>query len=315
MNHLNQQYIYNYSCAEEEKSLCKLEMRAFFGKDTNTGMLKSERYIDPNRSPFIKEQLTILYEASNFSQLKEQVNKTGRVDGTFKVVLVNPHDVFGQKRITFKERRMIEREVGLCLRGEVSLDSPDKRFAVMNVDGQWIFGLYQEAKSIWLTHQKKPHQYSTALNTRVARAVVNIAIPRSTGIKAIDPCCGIGTVLIEALSMGVNIVGNDRNPLIMKGVRENIKFFGYETDVLLKDMRDITEQYDVAIIDMPYNLCSVLSKQEKITMLKSARSFTRKLVVISLEEIESAIATSGFTVKDRGFVKKGSIIRQVIVCE
>ena len=90
----------------------------------------------------------------------------------------------------------------------------------MNVNDKWIFGDYVKSEAVWYRHQKKPHGYSTALNTRVARAVVNIAIPNPSNIKAIDPCCGIGTVLVEARSMGINIVGSDRNHLILPGARE-----------------------------------------------------------------------------------------------
>ena len=99
---------------------------------------------------------------------------------------------------------------------------PDRLFGVMNVNGGWVFGEYVKSEAVWFRHQKKPNGYSTALNTRVARAVVNIAIPNPNGIKAIDPCCGIGTVLVEARSMGIDMVGSDRNQLILPGARENM---------------------------------------------------------------------------------------------
>lgn len=87
----------------------------------------------------------------------------------------------------------------------------------MNINGRWIFGDYVEGESVWFRHQQKPNHYSTALSTRVARAVVNIAIPDPNGVKVIDPCCGIGTVLVESLSMGIDIVGSDNNPVILAG--------------------------------------------------------------------------------------------------
>ncbi|GAA3334615.1 hypothetical protein GCM10020331_103270 [Ectobacillus funiculus] len=88
-----------------------------------------------------------------------------------------------------------------------------------------IWSLSQEQGGLVTPSEKKPHSYSTSLSTRVARAVANIAVPDPTGIKAIDPCCGIGTVLVEALSMGINIVGSDINPLVLPGARENIAHF------------------------------------------------------------------------------------------
>ena len=178
---------------------------------------------------------------------------------------------------------MIEREIGLHIPGEAELINPELLFGIMYVNGRWVFGKYFKNEAIWLQHQKKPHSYSTALSTRVARSVANIAVPNPTGIKAIDPCCGIGTVLVEALSMGIDIVGSDINHLILPGVRENIAHFGLVGEVTLKDIRNVTDSYDVAIIDMPYNLCSVITPEEQLEMLQSTRRFANKVVIITIE--------------------------------
>lgn len=148
----------------------------------------------------------------------------------------------------------------------------------------------------------------------MARAVANIAIPNPRGIKAIDPCCGIGTVLVETLSMGMDIVGSDRNPLVLGGARENIAHFGLSGEVTLKDIRDVTDQYDVAIIDLPYNLCSVITPEEQTEMLQSARRFAKKVVVVTVEPIDEILLKVGFAIIDRAVVKKGSFTREVIVC-
>ncbi|WP_192892969.1 TRM11 family SAM-dependent methyltransferase [Planococcus salinus] len=60
----------------------------------------------------------------------------------------------------------------------------------------------------------------------MARAVANIAVSEPAGVKAIDPCCGIQTKLVEALSMGIDIVRRDINPIVIHGSRENIAYFG-----------------------------------------------------------------------------------------
>ena len=126
------------------------------------------------------------------------------------------------------EVRRIEKEVGLQLKGEAELVHPTILYGIMETDGGWVLGEYARNEAIWLKHQSKPHSYSTSLNTRVARAVANIAAPDPEGVTLIDPCCGIGTVLVEALSMGMDIKGSDRNPLILDGVKENIAHFGLE---------------------------------------------------------------------------------------
>ncbi|MCV9888252.1 TRM11 family SAM-dependent methyltransferase [Metabacillus halosaccharovorans] len=308
-----QKFIYTFSCHEDEISLCQLEMRSLFGFHTGTNILESSVQINPSRSPFIKERIDIIYKADCLDELVQKVSGY-QAEKTFKVIVIEHSQATDLQKIGFEQRRKIEREIGLQLSGQVDLQNPDQLFAVIKVKDHWVFGRYTKSESIWLFHQKKPNNYSTALSTRVARAVVNIAVPTIADKKVIDPCCGAGTVIIEALSMGIDIVGSDLNPLVTRPARENIAHFGYKAKVLLRDIRDVTERYNVAIIDMPYNLCSVLEPETQLEMLKSARGFAGKVVVITTETIDALIERAGFTITDRCVAKKGSFSRQILVC-
>ncbi|WP_430789746.1 TRM11 family SAM-dependent methyltransferase [Virgibacillus flavescens] len=308
-------YIYTYAFPEDERELCSLEMRAFFGEESKSKVLESFVEVDPSRSPFMKERIRVIYEGETFQDLLTQVPNLKLGDATFKVTYVKNVDLAKAEKAVFKERRRVEREIGLHVTGIADLDHPARLFGVMYANGRWVFGDYTKSESIWYQHQKKPHNYSTALSTRDARAIVNIAIPNPSGIKAIDPCCGIGTVLVEAQSMEIDIVGSDLNYLILDGARENIAYFGFTGEIKLADIRDITGHYDVAIIDLPYNLCSVLTADEQLEMLQSARRFAEKVVVITIDPIDDTLLTAGFTIVDRAFAKKGLFTREVLVCK
>jgi tRNA G10 N-methylase Trm11 len=301
-------YIYTYTNYEDDLSLRALEMRSLFGSESQYSVLESSVKINPSRSPFIKERLAVILEAESYHELLSKAT-TLQIGETFKVIYVKT----GSVEEHFEKRRAIEREVGLQIKGVADIVQPERLFGVMNINGRWIFGDYVKSESVWHQHKQKPHQYSTALSTRVARAVVNIAIPDPTGIKAIDPCCGIGTVLVEALSMEIDIVGSDNNPVILAGTRENIAHFGYSCEVKFEDMRNITKHYDVAIIDLPYNLCSVISLEEQLEMLQSARRFADKVVIVTVEPVDEILLKAGFTIIDRAVAKKGVFTREVIV--
>lgn len=307
-------YVYSCSFPEDEKSLFALEMRSFFGKEAESNVLESTVEVDPTRSPFLKERIRVIYQGETIEDLINQVKDLDLAGETFKIIYVKNQGLTKKEKEGFELRRTIEKDIGLEVTSEADFDNPDRLFGVMFVAGRWIFGDYLKNEPVWLHHQKKPHSYSTALNTRVARSVVNIAIPKIDGIKAIDPCCGIGTVLVEARSMGVDIVGSDRNYLILDGARENIAHFGLTGEVNLADIRDITTHYDVAIIDLPYNLCSVITYEEQIEMLASARRFAKKVVVITVEPIDEILLKVGFTIVDRAVAKKRLFTREVIVC-
>ncbi|WP_308637668.1 TRM11 family SAM-dependent methyltransferase [Paenibacillus silvisoli] len=226
----------------------------------------------------------------------------------------------------FDRQRAIEKEIGWRIVGKAEMRQPDVWLGVAFAEGRFLFGEYAKSEAAWLKHNDKPQPYSTALSTRVARAVVNIAAPTADS-RLIDPCCGIGTVLIEALSMGISIVGFDINPLALKGARINLAHFGMPDVVKLTDMTTLDpamfparqsvgslSPFDAAIIDLPYNLCSKLPSAERLAMLRSAGRLADRVVLVTTEQIDEDIAESGFVILDRCVARKGKFERQVIAC-
>jgi len=308
-------YIYTYAYTPDEESLCYLEMRSLFGADTQTKVIKSTYDINPSRSPFIKERIEVLFEGNELSDILKQVEVVDMGELTFKVLFVKINDLVFTEKVEYQQKREIEREIGLIIEGEADVHRPNVTFGLVPFKGKWYFGLYEKSEAVWLHHLKKPREYSTALSTRVARAVANIAVPNPQSIKAIDPCCGIGTVLVEALSMGIDIVGRDINPLVVLGSRENIAHFGLTGDVDLGPIAEVKETYDVTIIDMPYNLYTHATPEEQLAILKSARPFSKKLVVVTIENIDHMIKDAGFDIIDRCVAKKGIFSREILVCK
>ncbi|MDM5334331.1 RsmD family RNA methyltransferase [Ureibacillus composti] len=310
-----QKYIYTYVHHKDEYDLCRMEMRAFFNMDSQSNFLISNVEVDPSRSPFIQDRLEVYYESNSISDIKELVQKLKLNDKTYKVICLNKMDIDQTKKIHHPERRQIEREIGLVIDGEPHLDHPDVVFGLIHINGRWYFGKHTISESIWRHHLHKPNSYSTALSTRVARAVSNIAVPHTEGVRAIDPCCGIGTVVIEALSMGIDIVGRDIKPLVCKGARENIAYFGLNGTVTLGPISEVTEYYDVAIIDLPYNLYTHISREEQFDIIKHARRIAKQVVIITIETIDDLLEKADLKISDQCIAKKQLFKRQILLCE
>jgi tRNA G10 N-methylase Trm11 len=306
-------HLYTFACHEDEADLCHLELRTLFGEEPSNGYIESAHDIDPSRSPFIKQRVSLLFSGQNPTEIAQQVVGLELNGASFKVIYIELESGHALEH-DFEQKRAIEREIGWNIRGKAEMRKPERVFGIMRSGQLWLFGECATNQAVWLKHQKKPQNYSTALNTRVARAVVNIAIPDPQGVKAVDPCCGIGTVLIEASSMDVEIAGYDLNPLAVIGARSNLAYFGLEASVTIGDIRTIDGSYDAAILDLPYNLCSVISSEEQLEMLRSARRFARRAVIVTTEAIDHLIINAGFEILDRCLVKKGTFTRQIIVC-
>ena len=299
----------------DEYDLCRMEMRAFFGFDTNLNYLISDREIEPSRSPFIQERLEVLYESDSIEGLKEQVDGLKVSAESYKVFCFNKMDLGNTQKIPHPERRAVEREIGLVIDGEPELDNPGIIYGLLLLDGRWYFGEYRISESVWRTHVHKPKSYSTALNTRLARSIVNIGVPVIENVRVIDPCCGIRTVVVEALSMGVTIEGRDISPLVCIGARENLAYFDLDGQITKGPIADVQDHYDVAIIDMPYNIYSHVSKEEEFDIIKQARRIADRVVFITVDSIDNMLGEVGFKILDRCVARKQQFERHVLVCE
>lgn len=306
-------YIYTYSYHPDEKELCQMEMRAFFQTEEEH-VLKTNIFIDPKRSPFIVGRLEVLWESDTFQEIAEYT-KTLHSQGTYKVECLNNENFGNTKKIPYHKRRELERELGINIIGEPDLHKPKNNFGLFFHDEKWYFGIYEKSEPIWLQHVEKPNQYSTALNTKVARAVMNILAPIPTNKRYIDPCCGIGTVVIEGLSMGIDIVGRDIKPLVCKGARENLAYFQLDGKIVKGDISEIDEVYDGAIIDLPYNIFTHTSDEALRHIFTSARKIAHRVLFITIEDVGRFIEESGFTVIDECIVKKRHFKRQILLCE
>lgn len=302
-------YIYPYACHEDERPLCELELRILLDAPIAARYVRSEQNVDPSRSPFVHGRLSVVCRAESLEAVTEAAACLDLKGRTFKLRYIE-----ADGEADYGERRRIERAVGANFRGKAEMKRPECLYGLAYVDGEWLLGEYAESESVWLRHNDKPRHYSTALGTRTARAIANIAVPQPENVRAVDPCCGIGTVLIEAKSMGIRMDGFDLNPLAAIGARENLAFFDLPGDVIVADMRTLEGRYDALVLDLPYNLCSVLKAGERLEMLNAARRLAGRCVIVATEDIEAEIEAAGMTVSERCAVRKGSFTRYVWVC-
>lgn len=307
-------YLYTYACQLGEHDLCRLEQRAFFGRDTAENVLISDVCIEPSRSPFIRERIDVLYTAPTIDLLCEQVKSLALGAQTFKITHFNDKELAVKPKIARPERMKMLLAVANNIAAEPDLEKPDLEFALLFTNNLYYFGQIVHGEAIWLHHMQKPEMYSTALSTRVARAVANIAAPQVEGVRVIDPCCGIGTVLVEAMSMGINIKGRDMNKRVVWGSRINLRHFGYEPDVDIGPIEEAPAGYDVAIVDMPYNLFTHITSDLQASIITHARRIANRVVIVTIESMDDKIAAAGLTVVDRGVVQKGNFEREIVVC-
>lgn len=303
-------YIVNYPVFEEE--LCLLEMKSIFGKIPDKKTLFSNIEFNPSNSPFIKTRLDIIYEKDTIEELVVEINKDTTIYDNFKLEYIRLNN---NNNIPYNERLDLIKKLSMNIIGIHNFKNPKFNFGVTKIDDKWLFGIDNKNNYKWHTHDNKPCSYSNSLGVKIAKAVVNIA---NNGLKEntiVDPCCGVGTTLIEALDAGYQIEGYEINKYIAKNANINLEFYGFNPIVINDDMHNIKKEYDSSIIDIPYGIFSHTSKDEQQNIINTARKISKKMVIIAFENHDSMLIKAGFKIIDRCIVTKGKFKRFIVVAK
>ena len=311
-------YIYNLVASDEEKAVCELETRQLLNSSVQwseqIGFTLSTVNMELNRSPYLKWKLAVIACVSDEEQCITTLQQL-KPALPFRLNWLNGYEHNHVIAYSKHTRRKLEKQFAEHIKGQVQLNNPPLQYGITIINGHYYIGEWFETANGWLQHAQKPRQYSTALSTRLARSIINIALPNpAPSLTFVDPCCGIGTVLLEAAALGVQAEGYDLNPVVLKGTRENLNYFAYNVPVKYENMLNLTTRYDVAVLDLPYNLCSVLPEEEKRAMIKQMQQLANRYVIVTIEPIAHMLEQLNITVLDYAVHYKGKFKRELFLC-
>ncbi|GLR19938.1 TRM11 family SAM-dependent methyltransferase [Portibacter lacus] len=307
-------YLYSFTYNDTESELCKLESRYIFDQEEKNRLLISPLKIAPSSSAFIKNRLDIIAFSDDYTTLIRAINQECITIEGFKV----EYHVFYGDTTNYADRLDMLRDIGYNINGYPDYHHPTRTYALCFYEDIWYFGTVIKDKFDWYKHNQKPYSYSNSISINIAKSLVNIAAKANRDMEILDACCGVGTIMLEACFAGYTIEGNDINPKICQSARDNLSFFDYRANVFCSDIKTIQKTYDVAIIDLPYNLMSVATELDLFHIIKSTTEITDRMVIVSASDISSLIANVGFRVSDSCSVsKKGktTFARKIWVCE
>ena len=308
---INGSFLYFINYQDNERELCKMEMRCLFNREINEKYFFSDIDINASKSPFIKSKIKIIYSDESLDRMVSKIKEDNLSYDDFKVSYVKSE----QGDVQYEDRLEATRKIGFVVNGYPDMHKPRNPLAVTKINGLWIFGEYERNDFKWQKHNDKPYSYSNALGLRMARALVNIAMKDNEEGTLIDPCCGVGTVVIEALDLGIKVKGYEISKQMAYNARENVEFLGYLRDTIVcYDMHKIKDKYDSAIIDIPYGLFSPVTLEEQKAIIHTARNICEKMVIVTFEDMEKFIVEAGFSVIDKCVVPKGNFKRHILVC-
>lgn len=309
-----QKYLYTFNYDRTESALCELEARHIFGQDLINKCLLSEVNVEPTISAFIKTRVDILAHSTVFEHLVHELKSRQIALNSFKVSYL---EGVGDTTSHFERKSMLTK-LGFCFNGYPDFKNPTTTFALCRYQEVWYFGVLNNTKSDWFKHKHKPKSYSSSINMRIAKTLVNVAARANKEQKIIDACCGVGTVMLEACISGYTIDGCDINWKICNDARENLSFFNYDAKVYEADINDISQNYDAAIIDLPYSLSSHATESDIMHIIASTAKIAPRIVIVSTSEIIHLIEKVGLSLIDHCIISKRgktTFARKIWVCE
>ncbi|MFA6617584.1 MAG: methyltransferase domain-containing protein [Candidatus Neomarinimicrobiota bacterium] len=311
---MNNKYIYFFNYDDHERDFFEMEARNIFSQEVEHKLLFSNINIDPSCSAFIRKRLDIIVAAEEHSCLINKIkNKKIYIEG-FKVEYL----VLDGDTTEYKQRLEKLKDIGYSIEGIPNYYTPTRTYALCYFKGIWYFGTLIKNNIDWHKHKHKPCSYSNSLDMNIAKTLVNIAAQGNKENRLIDVCCGVGTIMLEACFAGYNIEGCDINAKICNDARENLAHFNYDANVICSDIKDISKNYDAAIIDLPYNLFSYASDDDILNIIQSTARITDRLVIVSGSDMSSLISMSGLKIIDHCSLKKRgntSFTRKIWLCD
>ena len=166
---------------------------------------------------------------------------------------------------------------------KVNLTKPDKTFFGILTNGKLVFGLklaeIQPKPFVERRPRKKPFFHPSAMNSKLARCMINLAHAKENAYL-LDPFCGTGTTMIEATLIGVRAIGIDVQRRMAEGAKRNMKHFSLNAEaIVIADARKLPLTHISCIVtDPPYGRSATTLKSNTKAIVKGILTSARGLL-------------------------------------
>ena len=302
-------YLYLTSVPNQEAELVNAESTILTGHAPNAcGITISERCVDVTRGAYVKSCMKILCEGGDITEVCGQIETSGLYAEDFRVSVVK------RPRRLAADTMKIAHVVGGVIGGTVCLARPRVVFLVVITNEKvWMGRLLSESDSSWFVHRKRPYMTSSALPTRLARAIVNLIADPSD--RLVDPCCGTGTIVLEAARMGMRVVGYDINPKMVMATQGNLAHHNLDASVLLGDARQISEPFDALATNLPYGIMLDRTSIQDREILQNLSNVAPKAAFVAIQDLSEPLEDLGYRIQQIVHAPKQNLVRRIYITD
>jgi len=206
----------------------------------------------------------------------------------------------------------LQKSIADLISGHPDLDDPRVKFALIVTQNSWRFGIIiSRSTQRWRHHRKRPHYYSHGLPPQIARALVNLVA--APGDSLLDPCCGSGTVVAEALADGIRAWGVEIYPSLASQAAANLRSLGLPANIMVGDARTIRGNFDAAVLDFPYGHSGPVDEGLYRDVLINLRDQVDRMALVFGRDQRPLLEELGLVVTQQASVPKGQLTRHIYV--
>jgi len=231
----------------------------------------------------------------------------------------------GTRMVQHWSRQEFERLIGTMIRGPVDLSAPESEYRAIISGDRCYFGkvLYTIDRGGYDKRNpgKRSFFHPGVMMPRMARALVNISCVQPKN-RLLDPFCGTGGILIEAVMLGIDTIGSDFDPVMVRGSRQNLK----KSAILIADATRLpldNESVDTVVTDLPYGQSVSIKKDDSLdqlyddTLLELRRVLRRgkRAVIVTHKNIADIAAQHMHVLQQHEQRVHKSLTRRVLVLE
>jgi tRNA G10 N-methylase Trm11 len=181
-----------------------------------------------------------------------------------------------------------------------SIPNTDFEIFFHNVNKKIYFGIIDQVfdnSGLKKRDMDKPiRREELAISPRLSRILINLSEAKENS-NLLDPFCGIGAILLEALSLGINVYGIDKDNEAINSARKNLDWlknnFNIKNRYSTKNMNSIDApdfQFDAVATETPLGELQT-KKPDKKEAARLIIEFTEKIIPV-LRRIKKIKKTS-----------------------
>ena len=279
------------SWLDAQKTIKALGSTIALGKELCSGTIEEIEEFIASREVYFGEKNNFTYSLMEFADEASASAVLGALRQKFKSE---------KTKARFKAMRgtILTQEGGVIAGTPSKASATDATFFLFKSGNALSFGFieaFADTKEAEQFDMGKPvRRESLAIPPRLAKALVNLSQTRQ-GQTILDPFCGIGIILQEAMLQGINVAGVDINNTAVSDARRNIEWLRKKyraqanAKIMQGDARDVPLQNIGGIATEP-SLGTLLKRIPHKTEALQMQARFETLMIAVLNNLKTALS-------------------------